>query len=180
MDSIDRLLANLTPEKPPQDGPQKVQQSVVKPAVNLSIEQLLERLGEPQKQQVRDSLLERSRSPYPANSSTLPATPTSLPIRPVPEVEAYGKQQAAIAQANEQAALVESQQQERLKQQRQSALRLQRQQELRSQAQDWLGNLDLKSTEGRWFEEFGCHYESQLDAAIAYLEALQEVDRCLG
>ncbi len=183
MDSIDRLLANLTPEKPPQNGPQKVQQSAVKPtvdgSVNASIDQLLERLGEPQKQQIRDSLLDRSRSPYSAHSLTLPSTPTSLPPRPVPEVEAYGKQQTAIAQANQQAAMAHEQQQAHLKQQRQEALRLQRQQELRSQAQDWLENLDLKSTEGRWFEEFGCHYDSQLDAAIAYLEALQEVDRCL-
>jgi aspartyl/asparaginyl beta-hydroxylase (cupin superfamily) len=97
----------------------------------------------------------------------------------VPEVEAYGKQQAAIAQATQQAEMAQAQQQEQLKQQRQEALRLQRQQELRSQAQDWLDHLDLKSTEGRWFEEFGCHYDSQIDAAIAYLEALQEVDRCL-
>ncbi len=180
MDSIDRLLANLTPERPPQDGPKKVQQSSVKPAVDGSIDQLLERLGEPQKQQVRDSLLDCSRSLYPAHSSTIPVTPTSLPLRPVLEIAAYGQQQAAIAQAAEQAALADAQQQEQLKQQRQSALRLQRQQELRSQAQDWLDNLDLKSTEGRWFEEFSCHYDAQLDAAIAYLDALQEVDYFLG
>jgi hypothetical protein len=163
MDSIDRLLANLTPDKlpqdGPQDGPQKVQQSAVNSPVDGSIDQLLERLGEPQKQQVRDSLL-------------------------APEVEVYGKQQAAIAQATQQAAIAQAQQQAQqqaqLKHQRQEALRLQRQQELRSQAQDWLDDLDLKSTEGRWFEEFACHYDSQLDAAIAYLAALQEVDHFLG
>jgi hypothetical protein len=182
MDEIDRLLSNLTP-----DATQKLPKPEVKasptPAARSttgSIDQLLERLGEPQKQQVRDALLESSRSTHPSVLATPVATPSSIPKKTVPELQAYATEQTAIAQAEQQAEIAEAKHQEQLKQQRQQELRSKRQQELRSQAQQWLDNLDIKSPEGRWFEEFGCHYDSQLEAAIAYLEALQEVDRFLG
>jgi hypothetical protein len=60
--------------------------------------------------------------------------------------------------------------------QRQAALAQQRRQDLRQHAQAWLQKLDKKSVEGRWFEDFACHYESPLDAAIEYFVALQEIN----
>lgn len=62
--------------------------------------------------------------------------------------------------------LAEIQQQELQRQRRRKALTY--------QAQQWLKNLDLRSDEGLWFEEFSYAYESKLVAAIDYLEALQE------
>lgn len=61
------------------------------------------------------------------------------------------------------------------KQQRLEQLKRQRRAELTKKAAQWLRSLDLKSSEGQWFEEFACNYPSQLEAAIDYLEALQEL-----
>ena len=47
---------------------------------------------------------------------------------------------------------------------------------LTRQAQQWLKNLDPNSDEGLWFEEFSYSYESKLEAAIDYLEALHQSD----
>lgn len=61
------------------------------------------------------------------------------------------------------------------KQQRREQLKQQRRAELAAQAEQWLKSLQPKSSEGRWFEEFACHYSSRLEAAIDYLEALQDI-----
>lgn len=50
---------------------------------------------------------------------------------------------------------------------------------LTRKAEEWLKNLDPNSDEGLWFEEFSYAYESKLEAAIDYLEALGET-RFLG
>jgi len=46
---------------------------------------------------------------------------------------------------------------------------------LTDQAKEWLKNLKPKSEEGMWFEEFSYGYETKLEAAIDYMEALKEV-----
>ena len=179
MDPIDQLLSNLTSGTADKTTAQPFPKSAPTPRTSErpaeSIDRLLERLGEPQKQQVRESLLQATRN----------ATPQTLIVQPlpsivIPEVAAYAIQQTAIAQAQQQADDAEAQRQAILKQQRQQDLREKTQQELQGKAQRWLVTLDPKSTEGRWFEEFGCNYDSRLDAAVAYLEALQEVDHFLG
>lgn len=63
------------------------------------------------------------------------------------------------------------------KQERLEQLKQQRRQALSVRAEEWLKTLDPNSSEGRWFEEFACNYQSQIEAAIDYLEALREVDR---
>jgi hypothetical protein len=45
---------------------------------------------------------------------------------------------------------------------------------LEREAEDWLKNLNPRSEEGRWFEEFAYSYPSKLDAAIEYLAALRD------
>lgn len=45
---------------------------------------------------------------------------------------------------------------------------------LKQKAQEWFNNLDPKSDEGLWFEEFAYSYESKLEAAIDYLKAIRE------
>lgn len=56
--------------------------------------------------------------------------------------------------------------------------RLQRRREaLTQEATEWLKNLNPRSEEGMWFEEFSYSYSSKLEAAIDYLEALRETHR---
>jgi hypothetical protein len=64
-------------------------------------------------------------------------------------------------------------------QQREEQLRAkqreQRQREaLTQEATAWLKNLNFRSEEGLWFEEFSYSYPSKLEAAIDYLQALRE------
>jgi hypothetical protein len=66
--------------------------------------------------------------------------------------------------------------QEDEKNQRLQQLKIQRQALSRSNATKWLAKLSSVSEEGRWFEEFACHYESRLEAALDYLEAIEEAE----
>ncbi|MGL5942789.1 MAG: salt stress protein, Slr1339 family [Waterburya sp.] len=78
------------------------------------------------------------------------------------------QEEAKIAeQKRRQQELIEAQRREELRERR-------RKEALREQAQQWLKNLSLNSEEGRWFEEFSYSYESKLEAAIDYLEAMRE------
>jgi Mg2+ and Co2+ transporter CorA len=47
-----------------------------------------------------------------------------------------------------------------------------RRKQLTIKAKQWLKNLDPNSDEGFWFEQFADSYQSKLEAAIDYLEAL--------
>lgn len=44
------------------------------------------------------------------------------------------------------------------------------------QAQVWLKNLDKNSDERYWFDQFAFRYSSRIDAAIDYLQAVNEFD----
>lgn len=178
MDPIDQLLAKLgsSPANPPSpptapkstspetdsgaNSGQSINGRSITPDASKTIDDLLRSLGEPAKQTVRDQL---QASPPSANFAR------SLPV---PEIQSYQQEQVAM----ELAAQEKQQQQARMYEQRQAALAQQRRQELRQQAQAWLQKLDKKSVEGRWFEDFACHYESPLDAAIEYFVALQEIN----
>ncbi|WP_146132087.1 salt stress protein, Slr1339 family [Pleurocapsa sp. CCALA 161] len=63
--------------------------------------------------------------------------------------------------------LIEMQQREELRECR-------RKEALREEAKTWLAKLDPRSEEGKWFQEFSYSYENKLQAAIDYLEAMQE------
>ena len=66
-------------------------------------------------------------------------------------------------------------QQELIEAQKRAELReLRRKKALREKAQQWLKNLNPRSEEGKWFEEFSYSYEDKLQAAIDYLEAMRE------
>jgi hypothetical protein len=90
------------------------------------------------------------------------------------KAEQDGKLQAE--QLRQQELEFEQKRQEKLKAQRLQELKAQRREELRPVAQQWLKQLKPKSNEGRWFEEFVCNYESRLEAAIEYLEVLDDLD----
>ena len=173
MDSIDELLAKLKadaqnrqPKQPDSKRAQPAEKgidsllqeieqnpSIASPLPN---EARLTQNATPQEPQPNssDSLLEQVRSQYEQQDQQ------------AAERQAEAEQQAQRARA----------QQAKEKQQRLEQLRTQRRAELTEQAATWLKNLNPKSNEGRWFEEFACNYSSRLEAAIDYLEALSEVD----
>ena len=78
------------------------------------------------------------------------------------------QEEAKIAeQKRRQQELIEAQKREELRERR-------RKEALRGKAQQWLKNLNPRSEEGQWFEEFSYSYEDKLQAAIDYLEAMRE------
>jgi hypothetical protein len=168
MDPIDRLLANLNPNAAdPKDlSHQPATQTPPTTEIMGSIDDLLQSLGESAKKKVRDSLQDGIAERLQA------APPNPQSLKPVAEIEDYQQAQAAIAQADQ----AQQQEQARLYKQRQAVLEQQRRRDLQLHAQAWLQKLDRKSAEGRWFEDFACHYESQIEAAIEYFLALQEVN----
>lgn len=86
--------------------------------------------------------------------------------------QAEQQRQAQLRQEQAQQQRAEQERQQRLED-----LRQQRRAELIREAEQWLRTLKPKSKEGQWFAEFSCRYDSPLEAAIDYLEALQDVDR---
>lgn len=148
-----------------------------------SIRQLLDRLGkdiesgeirpsyrsepqssEPSKQEVRNSALERDR----LNALIDKDYRQQAQIREAKLAEAQRQEQARIAESQRrEREIIEAQKREELRERRRKAA-------LREKAQQWLKNLDLRSPEGRWFEEFSYSYEDKLQAAIDYLEAMRE------
>jgi hypothetical protein len=71
------------------------------------------------------------------------------------------------------------QQQLEKEKQRQQKQEQRRRQELEKQAQEWLKNLKPNSDESLWFQEFSYAYDSKVEAAIDYLQAIRET-RFLG
>ena len=57
---------------------------------------------------------------------------------------------------------------------RKQLLKQQELEALQQQAIAWLKKLEPLSTEGLWFEKFASNYSSKLEAAIVYLQDLQE------
>ena len=58
----------------------------------------------------------------------------------------------------------------------QSELDVQTRRQKVRQAQVWLKNLDKNSDERDWFDQFAFRYSSRIDAAIDYLQAVNEFD----
>jgi hypothetical protein len=98
------------------------------------------------------------------------------PPDPDPLIAQLQAEQAELEQAKQRKIDRDRQQQEQLKQQRLEQLKQQRRAALQHRAETWLANLAQNSPEGRWFEEFACNYNSQIEAAIAYLEALEDLN----
>ncbi len=60
-----------------------------------------------------------------------------------------------------------------LEQQRKAKAEAKKREELTHKAQSWLKNLNPNSDEGFWFSQFAMSYNSKLEAAIDYLQALE-------
>ncbi|MEB3294856.1 MAG: hypothetical protein VKJ24_17000 [Synechococcales bacterium] len=167
MDEIDKLLANLSsPPSPPSAHGRDV------PA-----ERLYDR---GQRLHDRDQRL-------PSDISIDPDMPNLPPADHSPidrlfttlktEYQERDRQAEQQRQQEIQQQVEQQRQQDLQRQQRIEALRQQRRAEITQTAEAWLRQLKPKSKEGQWFAEFACRYDSPLEAAIDYLEALQEVDR---
>jgi hypothetical protein len=69
---------------------------------------------------------------------------------------------------------IKKQQQIREEQLRQEQLKQQQRAALKVKAQAWLKKINPSSEEGLWFEEFACAYPNKLEAALDYLQALEQ------
>lgn len=77
----------------------------------------------------------------------------------------YQKQQAELIYDKNKQEIIHQEQQKQLKHK-----------ELIRQAEKWLENLDPTSDEGMWFNELAESYPSRLDAALNYLNTLNQID----
>jgi transposase len=172
MDDIDQLLNAL---ENPQAAKLKPAIAPHKPALSGSIDDLLAGLDESVKRNVRQQLSVRPPQPVTNPSTSSTSSMDSL----LAEVKVEQTEKAQLELAKQQELEAAQQYQATLKLRRLEQLRAQRREALKSEAEQWLNQLKPRSEEGRWFAEFACNYESRLDAAVEYLEALQEVDNIL-
>lgn len=185
---MDDLLAQLKNEFEPRANsqPQQSPPTSVKPnsaTAKPSIEEMLEALSHelefgtrpnrasdsqpdpisPQ-QQVKNSAKNRDR----LNALIDQDYQRQADIREAKLAELQRQEAARIAeQQRRQQELIEAQKQAALREQRRKAA-------LKERAQQWLKDLNPRSEEGKWFEEFSYSYEDKLQAAIDYLEAMGE------
>ena len=116
------------------------------------------------KQEVRTSAKERNR----LNALIDAEYQKQAQLREAKLEEIERQKQARIEeQKRRERKLIEAQQREELRERR-------RKEALTEKARQWLKNLNPRSEEGQWFEEFSYSYEDKLQAAIDYLEAMRE------
>ena len=166
MDSVDRLLAQLKAEQEPP----------------RSLDNLLSQLADDAQRSVRRTLSQKPLVSQPALPSPQSLAHHQLLSDLKSHYENQDQLELAQQQQDRQVAEQQRQQQEREqqrqqqeKQRRLDQLQAKRRAELIEPATEWLKRLNPRSEEGRWFEEFACGYDSRLEAAIDYLEALQSV-----
>ncbi|MEY2979153.1 MAG: hypothetical protein RLZZ435_3292 [Cyanobacteriota bacterium] len=198
-DLLASIKADKDQSPPPQNIPEQQKQvSAQSPLPSShSVDDLLEQLGEssPQRSFALDAVLGASPTspsqtskppqakpldlqnlpPSPRTSSSNPPSPdlssSTLPVLETLKAEFLAEQREREAQ--------ERAEQERLAREREAALAKERQRQeqeakekqarLTKAAEQWLNQLEPLSGEAIWFDEFATHYNSRLEAAIAYL-----------
>lgn len=162
MDSIDKLLAQIKAEYKKSDLQEQ-----------------------PKKQQIPVQPIEQ---PPPQTESSLDSLLSKLEVEPVqikqqqtskdPKNEASFNSLLSDIKADYEGRdrAEEQVRQEQLKAEelRKQKLKQQELEVLQQQATAWLKKLEPLSTEGLWFEKFAENYSSKLEAAIVYLQDLQE------
>lgn len=185
MDAVDKLLADLKAEAEKPETAQTNSTPVRSDtgatdtgATVRSLDALLQDLDQDTRQSVQTKLLHHSTKPATRpipSSHPNESESDSLLAEMKSQYEERDRAAAMQQQQKLRAAKQRRQKQAQEKQRRLEKLRLKRRAELSEQAQPWLKQLDPRSAEGLWFEEFACAYESRLEAAIDYLEALHSV-----
>ncbi|PSF37759.1 hypothetical protein C7H19_09445 [Aphanothece hegewaldii CCALA 016] len=167
MSELDDLLSQLKTEYTGKKEPQPITQPPVIPSPSVtpkptvsSVDHLLAELkGET-----------KENKPQPTSPKKIPShsrftTPVEPSIFQDLRSEYQEKDQIAARQKQQ-----EIQEKQRLEEQRQEKKR----EALKEKALIWLKQLNPKSDEGKWFEEFSYSYDSKIEAAMQYLEALRE------
>jgi type IV secretory pathway VirB10-like protein len=164
-DPIDNLLAQIQPSsnasaKPKQHSPMPSQPPASSPG---SIDDLLAEMdGCPPRPTVQPA-------PTPQNPiSVSQPTPPPAPRRDG-AIDNLLADMKSTYQEQDRAEALKQQQQWQEEQRQQQAASRQKQAVLMKQAEEWLKNLDIRSGEGAWFEEFAAKYPSRVEAAIEYL-----------
>jgi hypothetical protein len=166
MSDMDELLAQLKAEYRQQATPKTKpvsESSPEKPAKTNTESTSLDKLLADIKTEVESDKFDR------ATPKSQPDKKPSSQIddRFIRELKQEQKQQQLAAEKQRQQELAAEQIKQAQKEQRRKA-------SLQQEAKEWLQKLNPKSDEGRWFEEFAYSYESKLEAAIDYLQALRD------
>jgi hypothetical protein len=191
MDPIDKLLTQLNQHTANTDVPQTLPEVESKPQLPPTVDSPVLDTGVLTPLDALDALLNQIDQTARVSVQARLLQPIKLPPGysvPPPEVTPQAWAQRELSQSDPaqsdpaQSDPAQSnrtpfeQPQDRARQHRLQRLKAQRRQELVKPAKQWLRQLNSRSTEGRWFDEFACNYDSRLEAAIDYLEALTEVD----
>jgi hypothetical protein len=174
MNEIDDLLSQIKTEYESERQPQKSLPTNPKPQQEEQNNSLLDNLLAEVKHEVEER-------------GTKPKQDLSFDLyeRPKKDIVTSRSQSDLISQVQQEFQEKEKIEQQRKQQQLQEEKQRQQQQErrrrqdLEKQAKEWLKNLKPNSDEGVWFEEFSYTYESRLEAAIDYLQAMRDT-RFLG
>ena len=169
MESIDRLLAELKAEYQASQknaelnkSQPSVQTQVPLPSVEIPSNQTLEKSHLNLYPSVLDRDLAQIKAEYEAQNKAQEVTsPKSLKV----EDEAPNKAQEVTSLATQPPEKIV-----------QSELDVQTHRQKVRQAQVWLKKLDKNSDERYWFDQFAFKYSSRIDAAIDYLQAVNEFD----
>ncbi|MEG4799610.1 hypothetical protein QUB63_09720 [Microcoleus sp. ARI1-B5] len=167
MESIDRLLAELKAEyqasqknRPVASGPPVEAQQPSQPTAVPSNQTF--KTADIKYPGTFDKDLAEIKAEYEAQNKAQEVAPQE-PLQPL--YEAPNKAQEVTA--------IEPQLPQKIVQ---SELDVQRHRQKVRQAQVWLKNLDKNSDERYWFDQFAFKYSSRIDAAIDYLQAVNEFD----
>ena len=179
MNEMDDLLAQIKaeyePKKPPSSAKAK-QNKFQKDLENQSDREMDNILSDLKAEFTQEKPQNKGKSPQSSTKSDfkIPSSSTRSPStfnnNLLEDLKEEYQEKDREAQQRKQQELQEQQRREQQKKQR-------RRQALRQEAQKWLQNLDLNTDEGLWFEEFSYAYDSKLEAAIDYLEAIRETRR---
>ena len=161
MDSIDKLLAQIKAEYKESDRQEqpKKQQIPVQPIeqpppqTESSLDSLLNEL------EAKQGQIKQQTSKAPKNEAPLNSLLSDIKAD-------YEGRDRAEEQVRQEQLKAEELRKQKLKQQELEVLQ--------QQATTWLKKLEPLSTEGLWFEKFAENYSSKLEAAIVYLQDLQE------
>ena len=161
MDSIDKLLAQIKAEDQESNPPEQLKKQQIPvqpieqppPQTESSLDSLLNEL------EAKQGQIKQQTSKAPKNEASFNSLLNDIKAD-------YEGRDRAEEQVRQEQLKAEELRKQKLKQQELEVLQ--------QQATTWLKKLEPLSTEGLWFEKFAENYSSKLEAAIVYLQDLQE------
>ena len=175
MNEMDKLLAQLkteyeteTTSQPNSEASPSPQpkQSQVKSQPSGTFDRILTDL----KTELKTEYESDTVKPQGKTTESYRRSPQAEPVtenRFIEELKQENRAREQVAQQLQQQELLAAQKRQQQRERRRQAA-------LQQKAREWLNNLNPKSEEGRWFEEFSYSYDSKLVAAMDYLQAMKE------